>query len=115
MIRRPPRSTLFPYTTLFRSLWRQWPHTILVAAGDPVGLPEGQQGNSEVGHLNIGAGRIVYQDLTRINQAVKDSSFSKNAVLSAAMTSAVSGHALHLMGLVSPGGVHSSAEHLYAL
>jgi 2,3-bisphosphoglycerate-independent phosphoglycerate mutase len=97
------------------ALWRRWPHTALAAAGEPVGLPEGQQGNSEVGHLNIGAGRIVYQDLTRINQAVKDGSFDKNPVLSAAMKSAASGHAVHLMGLVSPGGVHSSTQHLYAL
>jgi len=68
-----------------------------------------------VGHLNIGAGRIVYQDLTRINQAVQDGSFSTNPVLDAAMTSVASGHALHLMGLVSPGGVHSSTDHLDAL
>jgi 2,3-bisphosphoglycerate-independent phosphoglycerate mutase len=80
-----------------------------------VGLPKGQQGNSEVGHLNIGAGRIVYQDLTRINLAIEDGSFDRNPVLNAAMTSAAAGHALHLMGLVSPGGVHSSDEHLYAL
>jgi len=97
------------------ALWRRWPHTTLAAAGLPVGLPEGQQGNSEVGHLNIGAGRIVYQDLTRINLAIEDGSFYKNRVLSKAMTSAASGHALHLMGLVSPGGVHSSTQHLYAL
>ena len=97
------------------ALWRRWPHTTLAAAGLPVGLPEGQQGNSEVGHLNIGAGRIVHQDLTRINLAIEDGSFYKNRVLSKAMTSAASGHALHLMGLVSPGGVHSSTQHLYAL
>ena len=97
------------------ALWARWPHTILQAAGEPVGLPAGQQGNSEVGHLNIGAGRIVYQDLTRINLAIKDSSFEKNEALNRAMRSAASGHALHLIGLVSPGGVHSSDEHLYAL
>jgi 2,3-bisphosphoglycerate-independent phosphoglycerate mutase len=97
------------------ALWQRWPHTILAAAGLPVGLPEGQQGNSEVGHLNIGAGRIVFQDLTRINRAVEDRSFFANPVLSAAMRSAAEGHALHLMGLVSPGGVHSSTQHLYAL
>ena len=85
------------------------------AAGEPVGLPEGQQGNSEVGHLNIGAGRIVYQDLTRINLAIRDGSFQKNAFLLGAMASVGRDHALHLMGLVSPGGVHSSSEHLYAL
>ena len=97
------------------ALWQRWPHTTLAAAGEPVGLPPGQQGNSEVGHLNIGAGRIVYQDLTRINRAIEDRSFFTNPVLSAAMRSAAGGHALHLMGLVSPGGVHSSAQHLYAL
>jgi 2,3-bisphosphoglycerate-independent phosphoglycerate mutase len=96
-------------------LWQRWPHTIIAAAGEPVGLPEGQQGNSEVGHLNIGAGRIVFQDLTRINRAVEDGTFFTNPVLVTAMRSAAAGHALHLMGLVSPGGVHSSAQHLYAL
>ena len=96
-------------------LWQRWPHTVLAAAGEPVGLPRGQQGNSEVGHLNIGAGRIVYQDLTRINLAIKDGSFTKNPVLLEAMRSAATGHALHLVGLVSPGGVHSSSRHLYAL
>ncbi len=97
------------------ALWSRWPHTVLAAAGEPVGLPPGQQGNSEVGHLNIGAGRIVYQDLTRINLAIKDGSFERNPVLLAAMQSAADGHALHLMGLVSPGGVHSLDRHLYAL
>ena len=97
------------------ALWQHWPHTTLAAAGELVGLPEGQQGNSEVGHLNIGAGRIVYQDLTRINRAIEDRSFFSNPVLSAAMRSAGAGPALHLMGLVSPGGVHSSTRHLYAL
>jgi 2,3-bisphosphoglycerate-independent phosphoglycerate mutase len=97
------------------ALWTRWPHTTLAAAGEPVGLPEGQQGNSEVGHLNIGAGRIVYQDLTRINRAIQEGSFLTNPVLRAAMQSAAAGPALHLMGVVSPGGVHSSAQHLYAL
>ena len=97
------------------ALWARWPHTVLAASGEPVGLPGGQQGNSEVGHLNIGAGRIVYQDLTRINLAIRDGSFQKNPVLSAAMASAREDHSLHLMGLVSPGGVHSSSQHLYTL
>ncbi len=97
------------------ALWTRWPHTILAAAGEPVGLPEGQQGNSEVGHLNIGAGRVVYQDLTRINLAIRDGRFRKNAVLLGAMESVRRDHTLHLMGLVSPGGVHSSSQHLYAL
>ena len=97
------------------ALWQRWPHTTLAAAGLPVGLPDGQQGNSEVGHLNIGAGRIVYQDLTRINRAIEDLSFFANPVLLEAMRAAADGPALHLMGLVSPGGVHSSMEHLYAV
>ena len=96
------------------ALWERWPHTTLAAAGEPVGLPAGQQGNSEVGHLNIGAGRIVYQDLTRINLAIDDGSFQRNPALLAAMTAARDG-ALHLVGLVSPGGVHSSSAHLTAL
>ncbi len=102
-------------TPNWTGLWRRWPHTTLAAAGEPVGLPAGQQGNSEVGHLNIGAGRIVYQDLTRINLSIKDGSFQKNPVLLEAMRATAGGHALHLMGLVSPGGVHSASEHLYAL
>jgi 2,3-bisphosphoglycerate-independent phosphoglycerate mutase len=97
------------------ALWARWPHTTLAAAGEPVGLPEGQQGNSEVGHLNIGAGRIVYQDLTRINRAIRESAFQQNRALLEAMNAAADGHALHLIGLVSPGGVHSSSAHLYAL
>ncbi|TME74484.1 MAG: 2,3-bisphosphoglycerate-independent phosphoglycerate mutase [Chloroflexi bacterium] len=97
------------------ALWARWPHTTLAAAGEPVGLPEGQQGNSEVGHLNIGAGRIVYQDLTRINLAIRDGSFKRNPVLLRAMTDVRERHALHLLGLVSPGGVHSSVSHLIAL
>ncbi|MDQ6884097.1 MAG: 2,3-bisphosphoglycerate-independent phosphoglycerate mutase [Candidatus Dormibacteraeota bacterium] len=101
-------------TPNWASLWGRWPHTTLAAAGERVGLPPGQQGNSEVGHLNIGAGRIVYQDLTRINLSIKDGSFKDNPVLLEAMRAAA-GHALHLMGLVSPGGVHSASEHLYAL
>ncbi len=98
------------------ALWDRWPHTTLAAAGEPVGLPAGQQGNSEVGHLNIGAGRIVYQDLTKIDRAIRDGSFFKNPVLLKALSSArEADHTLHLMGLVSPGGVHSSSSHLYAL
>ena len=103
-------------TPNWTALWERWPHTTLAAAGEAVGLPAGQQGNSEVGHLNIGAGRIVYQDLTRIDLAIRDGTFFKNPVLLRAMRSAgESGHALHLLGLVSPGGVHSSSSHLYAL
>src|SRR5437660_966658 len=84
-------------------------------AGAPVGLPTGQPGNSEVGHLTIGAGRIVYQALTRINLAIRDGSFKRNPVLLQAMTDVRDRGTLHLLGLVSPGGVHSSTTHLTAL
>ncbi|HEY8679247.1 MAG TPA: 2,3-bisphosphoglycerate-independent phosphoglycerate mutase [Candidatus Dormibacteraeota bacterium] len=102
-------------TPNWTALWDRWPHTTLAASGEPVGLPDGQQGNSEVGHLNLGAGRIVYQDLTRINLSIADQSFARNPVLLEAMRGAGNQHALHLVGLVSPGGVHSSSQHLYAL
>jgi 2,3-bisphosphoglycerate-independent phosphoglycerate mutase len=92
------------------------PHTLLEASGEPVGLPDGQMGNSEVGHLNIGAGRVVAQELTRINHACRDHSIDDNEVINAAMDDVKrNGGALHLMGLLSDGGVHSSNEHLYAL
>lgn len=92
------------------------PTVRIEASGEVVGLPAGQMGNSEVGHLNIGAGRVVYQELTRINRACVDGSLARNPVLCAAFSrSAGEGRALHLMGLVSDGGVHSSNEHLYAL
>lgn len=93
-----------------------YPHTTLSAAGVDVGLPAGQMGNSEVGHLNMGAGRVVYQDLTRISKAVADGSFGANPVLVEAVDKAkAGGAALHLMGLLSDGGVHSHNTHLYAL
>lgn len=92
------------------------PHTLLQASGEAVGLPDGQMGNSEVGHLNIGAGRVVFQELTRINRACADGSLAANEVLNAAYENAKKpGAVLHLMGLLSDGGVHSSNEHLYAL
>jgi 2,3-bisphosphoglycerate-independent phosphoglycerate mutase len=97
------------------ALMREFPHTAVETSGLCVGLPEGQMGNSEVGHTNLGAGRIVYQDFVRINRAVEDGSFYKNdALLLAARRAKESGGALHLMGLVSDGGVHSHLEHLYA-
>ncbi|MBN7771961.1 2,3-bisphosphoglycerate-independent phosphoglycerate mutase [Clostridium aminobutyricum] len=93
-----------------------YPHTTLKACGLDVGLPEGQMGNSEVGHLNIGAGRIVYQELTKITKAIKEGSFFENAALNQAMDHALShGSALHLLGLLSDGGVHSHIGHLLAL
>jgi 2,3-bisphosphoglycerate-independent phosphoglycerate mutase len=103
-------------TPIFDDLWRRFPHTTLSASGRDVGLPEGQMGNSEVGHLNLGAGAVVQQDLTRIDDAIADGSFFENPVLKAACRAAVSGPRgrLHLMGLVSDGGVHSGWEHIEA-
>lgn len=98
------------------ALLRDFPHTRLGASGQDVGLPDGQMGNSEVGHLNIGAGRIVYQDLTRISKSIEDGDFFGNPVFCSALTKVkASGGKLHLMGLLSDGGVHSHIKHLYAL
>lgn len=100
----------------FDRYWNTYPHHTLKASGNAVGLPEGQMGNSEVGHLNIGAGRIVYQSLTRINLSIeKGDFFEKAAFLQAARRVKESGKALHLLGLLSDGGVHSHISHLYAL
>ena len=101
-------------TPFMDSLYRDYPHSELQASGENVGLPDGQMGNSEVGHLNIGAGRIVYQDLVKINRACADGSILENPEVKAAYTYAKeNGKALHLMGLTSDGGVHSSLDHLY--
>ena len=98
------------------SLYAEFPHTTLGASGEDVGLPDGQMGNSEVGHLNIGAGRIVFQELSRINNAIKDGSIAENEVFVKAMDDVkASGKTLHLMGLMSPGGVHSHMSHVEAL
>lgn len=103
-------------TPSFDGLLRGWPHSTLAASGSAVGLPEGQQGNSEVGHLTIGSGRVVLQDLTRIDRALEDGSFFENPELVGAVEQARDrGSQLHLMGLVSPGGVHSSDAHLLGL
>ena len=97
-------------------LWKEYPTTTLKASGLAVGLPRGQMGNSEVGHLNLGGGRIVYQDLTRISLAVEKGTFASNPVLQEAMNLARKGDSkLHLIGLLSDGGVHSHITHLYAL
>ena len=96
------------------ALMREYPWTALKTSGLSVGLPEGQMGNSEVGHLNLGAGRIVYQDLTRINKAIADGELERNHVLQDALARA-RGHRLHLLGLVSDGGVHSHYSHMIAL
>ena len=93
-----------------------YPHSQLLASGENVGLPDGQMGNSEVGHLNIGAGRIVYQDLVKINRACADGSILKNPeIVSAYEYAKTQGKNVHLMGLTSNGGVHSSLDHLFKL
>src|SRR3954447_7627554 len=102
-------------TPAFDELWAKHATTQLTACGRVVGLPEGQMGNSEVGHLNLGAGAIVRQDLTRIDDAVEDGSFAQNEVLLQAMAAARETGRLHLLGLVSHGGVHASERHLQAL
>ncbi len=103
-------------TPVIDRLFQRYPHTTLQASGLAVGLPEGQMGNSEVGHLNMGAGRVVYQDLTRISKSIADGTFASNQVLKESMEKINrAGGALHLMGLFSDGGVHSHLEHLKAL
>jgi 2,3-bisphosphoglycerate-independent phosphoglycerate mutase len=100
----------------WRRLWAGRPHTLIHTEGRHVGLPDGQMGNSEVGHMNLGAGRIVYQDLTRIDAAIEDGSFFDNAELRAACAAAkAGGGCLHVMGLMSPGGVHSHEAHIFAM
>ncbi|ATY83989.1 2,3-bisphosphoglycerate-independent phosphoglycerate mutase [Kyrpidia spormannii] len=100
----------------FDRYWKEYPHTQLQASGEAVGLPAGQMGNSEVGHLNLGAGRVVYQDLTRVSKAIRDGDFFRNPALLGAMRHVKElGSRLHLAGLLSDGGVHSHIEHLFAL
>ncbi len=103
-------------TPFVSSLYNKYPHTTLTTCGEAVGLPEGQMGNSEVGHLNLGAGRIVYQELQRINVAVRDGSFAKNEhLLSSVRYAKNNNKPLHLLGLVSDGGVHSHINHVKAI
>lgn len=103
-------------TPTFDKLWQEYPHTLIAAASCNVGLPKGQMGNSEVGHLNLGAGRIVHQDLSRITNAIEDGSFYKNPALTNAIkTVSNSEHALHVFGLLSSGGIHSHESHIHAL
>ena len=100
---------------VWRGLLAACPNTLIHTEGRFVGLPDGQMGNSEVGHMNIGAGRIVYQDLTRVDAAIEDGSFEHNAELLAAIAAAeAGGHCLQVMGLLSPGGVHSHEQHIFA-
>src|SRR5438094_7962041 len=107
-------ATLLARTPFHDQLYRDYPCSKLSASGEDVGLPAGQMGNSEVGHLNLGAGRIVYQDLTRINKAVEDEKLRDNKILQETFAKAKNAR-LHFLGLVSDGGVHSSQEHLVAL
>ena len=103
-------------TPYISSLLKKYPHSKLLTSGEDVGLPDGQMGNSEVGHLNIGAGRVMYQDLVRINRAVATGTIRKNAPLREAFSYARdNGKKVHFIGLVSDGGVHSLDRHLYAL
>ena len=100
----------------WRSLLAEWPHAALEASGEAVGLPPGQMGNSEVGHLNLGAGQPVVQDLPRIDRAIADGSFQQNPeLLAASARAALSGRRLHLIGLLGPGGVHSVDRHAVAI
>ncbi|MBI5007048.1 MAG: 2,3-bisphosphoglycerate-independent phosphoglycerate mutase [Nitrosomonadales bacterium] len=100
----------------WEKLWSKYPHTLINTSELHVGLPKGQMGNSEVGHLNIGAGRVVYQDLTKVDLAIEDGSFERNPALVQAVESAKkNGSALHILGLLSPGGVHSHEAHIHAM
>ena len=97
-------------------IFSTYPYTTIGASGMDVGLPDGQMGNSEVGHTNIGAGRVVYQELTRITKSIQDGDFFENEALAGAVDNCLkNGTALHLIGLMSDGGVHSHNTHLYAL
>ena len=103
-------------TPVWDGLLKNNPNSRIATSGMAVGLPDGQMGNSEVGHMNIGAGRVVYQNFTRISKAIEDGDFFKNSVLVKAIDTAVAqGKAVHLLGLLSPGGVHSHEEHIIAL
>src|ERR1700683_1251374 len=108
----PGNAVSLASTPVFDELWSAYPHTTLDASGRAVGLPEGQMGNSEVGHLNLGAGAVVRQDLVRIDDAIADGSLAQSETLRAAFAEA---ERVHLIGLVSDGGVHSSLDHLRAL
>src|SRR3989344_4173577 len=112
----PGNAVSLAETTNFNSFWAAYPHTQLTASGEAVGFPRGEPGNTETGHLNLGAGQIVYQDLLRINMSIADGSFFTNKIFLAAIDYAFQNKSkLHLLGLVGSGGVHSNIEHLYAL
>ena len=112
----PGNAVAHAQTPNMNSFWASYPHTELLASGESVGLPKGEDGNTETGHLNLGAGRIVYQDLERINISIADGSFYQNQTLLSAIAHANKNNSnLHLMGLIGSGGVHSNIEHLFAL
>jgi len=103
-------------TPVWDDLWQKYPHTLIDTSGEAVGLPTGQMGNSEVGHLNLGAGRVVYQEFTRISKAIRTGAFFSNTTLTEVLDRAIStDKAVHIMGLLSPGGVHSHEEHIHAM
>ena len=103
-------------TPVMDKLWQEYPHSLISGSGLDVGLPDGQMGNSEVGHVNLGSGRVVYQDFTRITKAIKDGDFFQNPILVDAVSAAKSNNkALHIMGLLSEGGVHSHEDHILAM
>ncbi|MBL4741371.1 MAG: phosphoglycerate mutase (2,3-diphosphoglycerate-independent) [Idiomarina sp.] len=103
-------------TPVMDELWENYPHSLVDGSGDAVGLPKGQMGNSEVGHVNLGAGRIVFQDFTRISKSIQDGEFFNNPVLCDSVQAAVDKDgAVHIMGLLSPGGVHSHEDHIVAM
>ena len=108
----PGNAVSLARTPVFDRLWNEFPHTTLKASGEAVGLPPGQMGNSEVGHLTIGSGRILFQDLMRVNKAIETGALFENEVLRSAFER---GENVHLLGLVSHGGVHSHIEHVKAL
>jgi 2,3-bisphosphoglycerate-independent phosphoglycerate mutase len=103
-------------TPVWDKLWATYPHTLIHGSGSAVGLPNDQMGNSEVGHLNLGAGRVVYQEFTRVSRAIRTGSFFNNQTLTDATdNAAASNKAVHILGLLSPGGVHSHEEHIFAM
>ena len=103
-------------TPVWDRLWKECPHNLLHTSGSAVGLPSGQMGNSEVGHLNLGSGRVVYQEFTRVSRSIRTGSFFNNATLTGAVDTAIeNGRAVHIFGLLSPGGVHSHEAHIHAM
>ncbi|MFT4613099.1 MAG: 2,3-bisphosphoglycerate-independent phosphoglycerate mutase [Bacteroidia bacterium] len=103
------------HTPVWDRLWQDQPHTLISASGEDVGLPAGQMGNSEVGHMSLGSGRVIYQNISRIDQAIRDGSFNTNPIFTGAVDKAnAAGGAVHIFGLLSPGGVHSHEEQIFA-